>query len=94
VLKAGWRYFVGHHLRELVKAILRRRTAAPLWLVLAEIKGVFVGPFAYFRSRSAGGPKDLSIDSLLEAADIPSQEMYIEAPSDPTSLPRESCVER
>jgi len=77
VLKAGWRYFVHHHLRELAKSLLRRRTAAPLWLVLDEIRGVFYGPFAYLRTRSADRDTPFAVSATPEeyvsAANLPDQ---------------------
>jgi hypothetical protein len=79
VLKAGWRYFVGHHVRELAKALLRRRTAVPLWLVLAEIKGVVVGPYAYFRTRPARTADSLSAGAQLGQGDMPVSEGRLES---------------
>jgi GT2 family glycosyltransferase len=52
VLMLAVRYFLGHHVRELVGALSRKPGHVPLDLAWAEFIGALAGPFAYFRSRS------------------------------------------
>jgi glycosyltransferase involved in cell wall biosynthesis len=47
-ISLGW---LRSQLRDLVRALLRRRNHVPLDLVLAELAGCAAGPFAYARSR-------------------------------------------
>jgi glycosyltransferase involved in cell wall biosynthesis len=52
-LRVGWSWFRTHHLRELPRALLRRPDAAPVDLVLAEIKAAVGAPGVYLRTRLA-----------------------------------------
>jgi len=47
----AWSWFGNDQLPELVKSLLKRPDSIPLTLLLAELKGCLVGPFAYFASR-------------------------------------------
>ncbi len=51
VLRLAWGWFRSSHAKNLARILLRRPTAPPLDLVTAELKGCFVGPWAYFKSR-------------------------------------------
>ena len=51
ILKFPWDWFRHEQLPNLVRAIIRRPNAQPLSLVLAELKGCYVGPWAYFLSK-------------------------------------------
>jgi GT2 family glycosyltransferase len=51
VLKIGAKWFLGHHVWNLIKALLRRQTSVPLDLAWAEFLGALVGPVNYLRSR-------------------------------------------
>ena len=44
----GW--FLGHHVRQLLRRLIGRVDSQPLWLTLAEIRGVLVSPWALWRS--------------------------------------------
>jgi glycosyltransferase involved in cell wall biosynthesis len=49
----AWRWFWHDQLRALARTLLRRRGSSPLRLVLAELRGCVVGPFAYLLARRA-----------------------------------------
>jgi GT2 family glycosyltransferase len=49
----AWRWLWHDQLRALARALLRRRGSPPLRLVLAELRGCVVGPFAYLLARRA-----------------------------------------
>jgi glycosyltransferase involved in cell wall biosynthesis len=51
VLKLAPRWFWQHHVRNVIRVLLRRRRRLPLDLVLAEFLGALVGPPSYLRSR-------------------------------------------
>ncbi len=51
VLAVAWGWFRHGQLRKLARSLLRRPGCVPLDLVLAELRGCAVGPFAYLRSR-------------------------------------------
>ena len=51
VLKLPWKWFTKVQFRNLIRALLRRPGAQPLDLVLAELQGCFLGPWAYRTSR-------------------------------------------
>ena len=51
VIKEAARWFFGHQLPSLARAVTRQTGAAPLDLVLAELGGCAKGPFAWLRSR-------------------------------------------
>jgi GT2 family glycosyltransferase len=51
LLKLGPRWFWQHHVRQLVKALLRRPGHIPLDLAWAEFSGALAGPSRYFQSR-------------------------------------------
>ena len=46
-------WFISDHVRQLVRALLRRPRALPLDLVLAQIAAIPLGPWAYFASLAA-----------------------------------------
>lgn len=47
----GWDWFLHHHIKQLWRGLRKKPDAQPLWMTIAEIKGCFVGPFAYVLSR-------------------------------------------
>ena len=51
VLKFPLNWFIHQQFPNLVRAITRRPNAHPLHLLLAELKGRYVGPWAYFSSK-------------------------------------------
>lgn len=51
LLKWAPRWFWEHHIRNLIRAILKRPDHVPLDLALAEIQGALAGPGSYLRSR-------------------------------------------
>ena len=51
VIATAWGWFRHGQLRKLARSLLRRPGCVPLDLVLAELRGCAVGPFAYLRSR-------------------------------------------
>lgn len=51
VFRLAWGWFRHSHAKQLARIVLRRPTAPPLGLVLAELRGCFVGPWAYLVSR-------------------------------------------
>ncbi len=51
LLKWGPRWFWQHHVRNLVRALLRRHGRVPLDLAWAEFRGALAGPGSYLRSR-------------------------------------------
>lgn len=62
-LRAGLAWFWRHHLRELARTLMRRPNHLPIDLVIAEIKGTLVAPFAYIRSRRAERSR-VSVDDV------------------------------
>jgi GT2 family glycosyltransferase len=52
-VRVGWSWFRSHHLHELWRSITRRRKAAPIELVVAEIRGALGAPGVYVRTRRA-----------------------------------------
>ncbi len=50
-VEVGLSWFRKHHLRQLLRSVLRQRDRLPLDLLMAECKGVVVGPFAYLQTR-------------------------------------------
>jgi GT2 family glycosyltransferase len=51
VIRFTWGWFWHDQLRKLYKALRRRPGHQPLSLILAELKGCWAGPWAYFRAR-------------------------------------------
>lgn len=51
ILKFPWYWFKDIQFRNLVKALLGRKGSQPLSLVLAELRGCCIGPFAYLKAR-------------------------------------------
>lgn len=51
LLKVGPAYFFRHHIRHLMRSLLRSSGSPPLGLALAELWGALMGPYAYFKSR-------------------------------------------
>jgi GT2 family glycosyltransferase len=51
LLKAGPRWFWQHHVRQYLRALLRRPGHVPYDLALAELRGALTGPGRYLRSR-------------------------------------------
>jgi len=51
IVRFPWDWFMDEQLPKLVRAIIRRPNAQPLSLVLAELRGCYMGPWAYFLSR-------------------------------------------
>ena len=51
VFRVGWAWFYGSQFPNLIRSLLRRPGSVPLNLLLAELKGCLVGPWAYLLSR-------------------------------------------
>lgn len=51
VLKLAWGWFRRHQLKKLLRSLLRRPNSTPIGLLLAELHGCAVGPWAYLSSR-------------------------------------------
>jgi glycosyltransferase involved in cell wall biosynthesis len=51
IVRFPWDWFMDEQLPKLVRAIIRRPNAQSLSLVLAELRGCYMGPWAYFLSR-------------------------------------------
>ncbi len=53
VIRAAWNWFFRYQLRHLMRSFLRRPGSVPPEIILAELKGCAMGPWAYLRSRRA-----------------------------------------
>jgi glycosyltransferase involved in cell wall biosynthesis len=51
-LRVGWEWFRWHHLHQIKQLLRRNPKAYPVDMTMAEIRGFFTGPRAYFASRA------------------------------------------
>jgi GT2 family glycosyltransferase len=51
IIKLPYGWFIHSQLPNIAKSILRRKNAQPLSLLIAELHGCLLGPWAYFKSR-------------------------------------------
>lgn len=67
LLKVGPAYLLQHHVRNVMRSMLRSTGAPPLGLALAELWGALMGPYAYLRSRRATAKRPRAVIEPAES---------------------------